>query len=142
MKKLVSSVWFQCCLPEVWSLNSPKICFNRLRYLAKVSIKLQKLHLFKQFKDHTQEGNMETRKMTLFFHLYFPLCLFGIWKYSKIIFRCSPLWSILFCEIPKFLAKSYRFRQLIILFEKVDILRLQKTYLMFCPLAGAKYLFY
>ena len=53
----------------------------------------------------------------------------------------SPLWSILVCKIPQFLAKSYRFRQLITLFQKVDTLRLLKIYIMFCPPAGAKYPF-
>ena len=54
----------------------------------------------------------------------------------------SPLWSILVCKIPQFLAKSYQFRQLVILFQKVDTLRLLKIYIMFCPFAGAKYPFF
>ena len=41
----------------------------------------------------------------------------------------SPLWSILVCKIPQFLAKSYRFRQLITLFQKVDTLRLLRIYI-------------
>ena len=67
---------------------------------------------------------------------------FWIWKYSKLIFMCSPLWSILFCKIPQFLAKSYRFGQLTILFLKVDTLRLLKIYITFCPPARAKHLFF
>ena len=35
-------------------------CFNRLRFLAEVSTKLQKMHFFRQFKDHNsgrEHGN-------------------------------------------------------------------------------------
>ena len=53
----------------------------------------------------------------------------------------SPLWSLLVCKIPQFLTKSYPFRQLITLFQKVDTLRLLKIYIMFCQPAGAKYPF-
>ena len=95
----------------------------------------------------TQEGNMGTRQMTPFFLSTFPdltVCNihFWIWKYPKFIFMWSPLWSILVCNIHQFLAKSYRFRQLIILFQKVDTLRLLKIHIMFCPSAGAKYPFF
>ena len=55
---------------------------------------------------------------------------------------CSPSWSILVCKIPQFLAKSYRFGQLIMIFQKVDTLRLLKIYIMFCPPARAKYSFF
>ena len=51
----------------------------------------------------------------------------------------SPRWSILVCKIPQFLAKSYQFRQLITLFQKVDTLRLLTIYIMFCTPARAKY---
>ena len=44
-------------------------CFNKLRFLAENSKKLQKMNLFGQFKDH----NMEARQMAPFFHLLFPL---------------------------------------------------------------------
>ena len=54
----------------------------------------------------------------------------------------SPLQSILVCKIPQFLVKSYRFKQLITLFQKVDTLVLLKIYMMFCPPAGAKYPFF
>ena len=52
------------------------------------------------------------------------------------------LWSILVYKIPQSLAESYRFRQLITLFQKVDTLKLLKIYIMFCSPAGAKYLFF
>ena len=48
-------------------------------------------------------------------------------------------WTILIGKIPQFFVKSYQFRQLIILFLKVDTLRLLKIYVMFCPPARAKY---
>ena len=96
-------------------------CLNRLRFLAEVSTKLQKMHFLDNLKTITQEDNMETRQMTLFFSSTFSnltVCNihFWIWKNSKFIFMWSPLWSILVCKIPQFLAKSYRFRQLITLF--------------------------
>ena len=53
----------------------------------------------------------------------------------------SPLQSILVCTIPQFLTKSYRFGQLIIPFQKVNILRLLKIYIRFGP-PVAKYPFF
>ena len=52
------------------------------------------------------------------------------------------MWSILVCKLPQFLAKSYRFRQFIILFQKTDTPRQLKIYIMFCLPAGAKYPFF
>ena len=42
-------------------------CFNRLRFLAEVSTKLQKMHFFGQLGIIAQKWNMETRQMTPFF---------------------------------------------------------------------------
>ena len=42
-------------------------CFNRLRFLAEVSTKLQKNALFGQFKDHISGRQHETRQITPFF---------------------------------------------------------------------------
>ena len=42
-------------------------CLNRLRFLAEVSTKLQKMHFLDNLKTITQEGSMETRQMTPFF---------------------------------------------------------------------------
>ena len=93
-------------------------CFNRLRFLTEVSTKLQKTHFLDNLRTATQEGSMETRQMTPFFYLLFPTynVHFWIWKCSKFIFMWSPVWFILVCKIPQFLAESYRFRQLITLF--------------------------
>ena len=46
-------------------------CFKRLRFLAEVSTKFQKMHFFGQFNDHNS-----------IFHLFFPLydIQFCIWK--------------------------------------------------------------
>ena len=51
-------------------------CFNRLRFLAEVNIKLQKMHFLDSLRAITHEANIETRQMTAFFHLLFPLWLF------------------------------------------------------------------
>ena len=63
----------------------------------------------------TQEGNMETRQMAPFFSsTFYALTARNIhFLYLKmLIFMWSPILSILVFEIPQFLAKSYRFRQL------------------------------
>ena len=96
-------------------------CFNKLRFLAEVSTKLQKCTFLDNLRTITQEVNMETRQMTPFFLSTFSdltVCNihFWIWKYLKFNFMWSPFWSILVSKIPQFLAESYRFRQLIILF--------------------------
>ena len=54
----------------------------------------------------------------------------------------SSLWSFSVCKIPQFLVKSYQFGQLVIILQKVETLMLLKIYIMFCPIAGAKYLFF
>ena len=50
-------------------------CFNRLRFLAEVSTKLQICAFLYNLKTITPEVNMKTREMTSFFHLLFPLFL-------------------------------------------------------------------
>ena len=124
---------------EIFQIHLCK--FNRLIFIAEVSKKLQKCTFLTTI---TLNGNMKLRQMTQF-HLSNS---FGIWKYSKFFFMLSPLWSILICTIPQVLTKSIfwqkffnRFGQLIILSQKVDILKLLKIYIMFCPPTGAKYHF-
>ena len=85
-------------------------CFNRLRFLAEVSTKLQKCTFFDNLRTITEEANMEARQMTAFFSpTSSALTVYNInfctWKYSKFIFMCSPLWSILVC------CESVAFRQ-------------------------------
>ena len=92
----------------------------------------------------TLERSIETRQMTPFFPSTFSTLTvcdihFWIWQYSKFIFMWSPLWSILVCKIPQFLAKSYQFRQFTILFYKVDTLMLLKIDIILCLPTGAKY---
>ena len=49
--------------------------FNTLRFLAEVSTKLQKMHFLDNLRTITQEGSMEIRQMTPFFHpLFLPYC--------------------------------------------------------------------
>ena len=104
------------------------------------------MHFFRQFKDHNSGKENENYKNDPIFSSTFsalPACNihFWIWKYLK-LFSISFVWSILICKIPQFFAKSYWFGQLIILFQKVDTLRLLKIYIMFCLTAGAKYPFF
>ena len=59
--------------------------FNRLRFLAEVSTKLQKSTFLDNLRIITQEGNMETRQMIIFFSSTFSaltVCKtnFYIWK--------------------------------------------------------------
>ena len=48
-------------------------CFNRLRFLAENSTKLQKMNFFGQFKDHLAQETWKLDKWPHFFHLLFPL---------------------------------------------------------------------
>ena len=75
-------------------------CFNKLRFLIEVIIKLQKF--ISEFQNTQNSFSCAPPS---------PLSLF---------------WSILVCKIPQFWAKSYQFGQLIILFQKVDTMRLLK----------------
>ena len=97
-------------------------------FLAEVSTKSKECTFFDNLRIITQEGNMKTTQITPFFHLLFLLYL----PVTVNSFSNSLLWSILVCKIPQFFAKSYWFGQLIILFQKVDTLRLLKIYIMFC----------
>ena len=53
-------------------------CFNRLRFLAEVSTKLQKMHFLDNLRTITQKGSMENRQMIPFFHLLFLIYYFKI----------------------------------------------------------------
>ena len=91
---------------------------------------------------------METRQMTSFFssnisdltvyniHIIIFITILKI--HLHMVLSLVPSF-ILVWKIPQFLPKSYRFRQLITLFQKADTLRLLKIYIMFCQPAGAKY---
>ena len=91
---------------------------------------------------------METRQMTSFFssnisdltvyniHIIIFITILKI--HLHMVLSLVPS-LILVWKIPQFLPKSYRFRQLITLFQKADTLRLLKIYIMFCQPAGAKY---
>ena len=77
-------------------------CFNTLRFLAEVSTKLKKRTSLDNLRTITQEGNMETRQMTTFFHLLSPLWLFVtfifVFENCYISFSCGPpsgpSWSV------------------------------------------------
>ena len=71
---------------------------NWLRVLAKVSTKLQKMHFFRQFKDHKSErkhGNWANDPIFSSTFSALTVCNihFWIWKYSKL--------TILVCKIPQ-----------------------------------------
>ena len=111
-------------------------CFNILNFFCWGQYKIEKMHLFDNLRIITQEGNMKTTQITPFFHLLFLLYLLVTFisefentynSFSNLLLR-----STLVCKIPQFFAKSYWFGQLIILFQKVDTLRLLKIYIMFC----------
>ena len=114
-----------------------------LCFFAEVSTKLKKWTIFDNFRIITQEGNMKTTQMIPLFHLLFLLFLLvtfiSQFENTSNSISNSLLRSILVCKIPQFFSKSYWFGQLIILFQKVDTLRLLKIYIMFCLPAGAKF---
>ena len=96
-----------------------------------------------QFKDHNSRRKHGNYTDSVFSSSFSTLtvCIihFWIWKFSKFIFMCFPLWSIQACNMPQFFAKNYRIGQFIILFYKVDTLRLLKIFIISCQVAGAKY---
>ena len=59
-------------------------CFNRLRFLAEVSTKLQKIHFMDNLRGISQEGSMKTRQMTPFFiYVFLKLCLAFIFIFQN-----------------------------------------------------------
>ena len=100
-------------------------CFNILRCFCWGQHKIEKMP-FENFRIIAQEGNMKISEF----------------ENTLNSFSSSLLWSILVSKLPQFFSKSYWFGQLIILFQKVDTLRLLKIYIMFCLPAGAKYPFF
>ena len=110
---------------------------------GKISIFFFFFFFFGQFKDHNsgrKHGNYTDSVFSSSFSTL-TVCIihFWIWKFSKFIFMCFPLWSIQACNMPQFFAKNYRIGQFIILFYKVDTLRLLKIFIISCQVAGAKY---
>ena len=103
-------IWFKGIWPILYELLAIKKCWLS-RNLTKLFDKWQ-LDKWPHFS-------------STFYALIVRNIHFWIWKNSKFMSR---LWSILACKIPQFLARSYRFGQLIIFFQKVDTLRLLKIY--------------
>ena len=57
-RKMNSTILWKCVVRPLRCIYVN--CFNRLRFLAEVSTKLQKMHFFRQFKDHNsgrEHGN-------------------------------------------------------------------------------------
>ena len=65
--------FWKCVTRPFWGIHVN--CFNRLRFLVEVSTKSRKMQFLDHLRTITQEGSMETRQMTPFFHLLFPICL-------------------------------------------------------------------
>ena len=100
------------------------------------------MHFFRQFKDNNsgrKHENYTSDPIHLLFLLYLLVTFISEFENTYNSFSNLLLRSTLVCKIPQFFAKSYWFGQLIILFQKVDTLRLLKIYIMFCLPAGAKY---
>ena len=78
-------------------------CINRLRFLAEISTKLQKMHFLGQFKDHNSGRQHGTRQMTTFFSstfsALFVISIF-VFENSQNSFSCGtpfgPFWSVKF----------------------------------------------
>ena len=104
-----NTIFWKCIIKPIRCIYV--ILLNSFRFLAEVSTKLHKMHFLDNLRTIIQEGNMETRQMTPFLSSTFSdLAVynirFQIWKYSKFIFKWSPLWSILVCKITLFWPKA------------------------------------
>ena len=117
---IINNTNFWKCVTRLFRCMYDANCFNRLRFLAEVSTKLQKMCFLDNLRIIPHERSMETRQMTPFFSSTFSnLLVIFISEFENVqnSFSCDPCcWSILVCKIPQFLAESYRFRQLITLF--------------------------
>ena len=73
-------------------------CFSRLRFLAEVSTKLQKMHFLDNLRTITQEGNIEARQLTPFFSCTFSALNVLEFKNISNSFSCGspfgPFWSV------------------------------------------------
>ena len=88
-----------------------EIALTDLDLLLRLAQNWKKMHFFDNLTTITQEGNMETRKMTPFFYLVFPFQLFMTFIFvfgnsqNLFSFGC-PLWSILVRKIRQFRVKA------------------------------------
>ena len=106
-----------------------KNCYNRPRFLAAISIKLQKENNFWQFKDRSsRKPHANWTNYLIFFVYFFSLnCLWNYFlhmKIAKIHFHVVPLKFILVSKLSQFWAKTK------------DTLRILKTHIMFCSPNG------
>ena len=108
-----------------------KNCYNRPRFLAAISIKLQKENNFWQFKDRSsRKPHANWTNYLIFFVYFFSLnCLWNYFlhmKIAKIHFHVVPLKFILVSKISQFWTKTK------------DAQRILKTHIMFCSWNGAE----
>ena len=106
-------------------------CYNRTRYLAAISIKIQKENNFWQFKDHSWRKPHANCTSDPIFFVYFSSskCLWNYFLYMKVAnihFHLVPLKFILVGKIPQFWTKTK------------DALRILKIHIMFCSPNGAE----
>ena len=84
---------------------------------------------------------METTQMTPFFSSTFSavtVTFISEFENTQNSFSCGSPFDKFWSKIPQFHAGSYRFGQLVILFQKADILELLKINAMFCPSIGSQ----
>ena len=104
-------------------------CYNGPRFLAAISIKVQKENKFWQFKDHSsRKSHVNWTSDPIFFVYFFSSkCLWNYFLYMKIAkihFHVVPLKLILVCKVPQFCTKTK------------DALRILKIHIMFCSPNG------
>ena len=110
-------------------------CYNRTRYLAAISIKIQKENNFWQFKDHSWRKPHANCTSDPIFFVYFSSskCLWNYFLYMKVAnihFHLVPLKFILVGKIPQFWTKTK------------DALRILKIHFMFCSPDGAEKIYF
>ena len=109
-------------------------CYNGPRFLAAISIKVQKENKFWQFKDHSsRKSHVNWTSDPIFFVYFFSSnCLWNYFlcmKIAKIHFHVVPLKFILVSKIPQFWTKTKY------------TLRILKIHIKFSSTNGAKKIF-
>ena len=116
-----------------------KLLYYTQIFLLRLAQNWKNCTFFRQLKDYNSGREHENyTNNPIFFHLVFLFCLHLFLNLKKKSCFQINYWSILVHKIPQFFAKSYWFRQFIILFWKADTLMFLKIYIIFYLPAGAK----
>ena len=86
--------YFQIKKVNVTNRTERVNCFNRLRFLAEVNTKLQKMHFLDNLRIITQEGCIKTRQMTPLFSPTFSnlfVIFISEFENAQNSFACGPL---------------------------------------------------